>query len=451
MLFCSPVFMFFFVAYWIVWCLVPKTWQLWVIIFGSLIFYGYWNWNYVLIPVVLTFLSYVGGLWVSNTQRPESRRLKLMFCIIILATPLFVFKYANFFAGKEIIFFELPLGISFITFTLIAYLVDVSGRTYPVEPSIAWLMGYVTFFPQLIAGPILRPSELLPQLKEIGSVSLKVRYQAMTIFTVGLAKKLVFADQLQPYVDQAFLTTGNGIDLLIGLYLYPVQLYCDFSGYSDMAIGLALFYGVELPLNFDRPYIAASVNDLWRRWHMTLTSWLKDYVYIPLVRRSNLVSWKLVSIFFTMVLCGFWHGAAWTYIIWGGMNGIFLCIGSIFKIAHFSFRLPKIVKILITFHTFAVSAIFVRAHNVANAFDMFGCIQSWRNIELINVITLAYPIVLMLVFYVMHPLDNIHLIKKSTEKLNPWLLATLLVIAWLMAITLSAGSGGSRKFVYFDF
>lgn len=453
MLFCSSVFFIFFVIYLTVWMIVPKKWLLGVVILGSLTFYGYWDWTSLALPIGLTIVAYFAGQWLLNFEGEQSQNFRLGLSILILVSPLFIFKYLNFFTGKELIGLGLPIGISFITFTLVAYLVDVSRQAYSVEKSPFWLLGYVTFFPQLIAGPILRPVELLPQLKKFPPVPLSIRWQAVTIFTLGLTKKLIFADQVKPYVDQAFLAAnnGNGLNWLAGFYLFPIQVYCDFSGYSDMAIGLALFFGITLPINFDRPFTSETTTELWRRWHITLSFWFRDYVYFPLIQKKNQPSWKLFSKFFTMILCGFWHGAAWTFIIWGGFNGILLCFETPFKKTKGTFSIPRWLKIVITFHLFAFGSIFFRAHDLSNALDMINCAFIWKDIEVTHFTSLAYPMALSMIFYAAHPLDNIRLIKKSAARLSPWVLSSILVVVWLIALALGATNGGSSKFIYFDF
>ena len=451
MLFCSSIFIIFFISYFLIWRITPNRSRLWVIIVGGLIFYGYWNWRYAVLPVTLSLISYYGGKWISGSGNSTKRRQALALSVSIVISPLFFFKYFNFFAGKEVITFGLPLGISFITFTLIAYLVDVYQRSYPVESSLSWLTGYLLFFPQLIAGPILRPAELLPQLKLPVTVSLHTRYQALSIFTLGMAKKLIFADQVKNYVEHAFLTGGSGYEGFIALYTFPVQLYCDFSGYSDMAIGLALFFGIQLPINFDRPYMADSFTDIWRRWHITLSFWFRDYVYFPLIGRGSSTFRKIVCKIFTMGLCGFWHGASWTYLTWGLLNGVYLGIEHFFKVFRLPFHLPKILKRLLTFHMWALAVIFIPAHDIPNALEILGNIICWKGFESSKLSDLAYPIILTVIFYILHPFDSIHLIKRAADNLRPWWMVTVIILIWLVAVTLSSTSGGSAKFIYFDF
>ena len=451
MLFCSTVFLFFFLSYLLIWRITSHSFKLWVIIAGGLIFYGYWNWNYLLIPIMLTLVGYIGGICISRSVNHIKRNLTLAIVVFITVLPLLIFKYLNFFAGREIITLGLPLGISFITFTLIAYLVDVYRRSYPAEPSLSWLMGYIVFFPQLIAGPILRPAELLPQLKKTVSASWHARYQALCIFTVGMVKKLCFADQIDSYVAHAFQVGGKGYEGLIALYTFPVQLYCDFSGYSDMAIGLALFFGINLPINFDRPYLATSCTDIWRRWHITLSFWFRDYVYFPLLGRGSSSIHKVLCKLFTMILCGFWHGAGWTFLAWGFLHGIFLSIEHFLNKSKIPFNPPKPLKIIFTFHLWAVATVIFAAPDLSNALEILGNVFSGSGYKSSTLSGLVYPITLTLIFYIVHPFDSIHLIKKAADNLNPWFMITMISLIWLIAITLSSSSGGSAKFIYFDF
>jgi len=452
MLFCSPVFFFFFAAYVLFWFLIPPQRRLWLIIFGSLVFYGYWNWHYVFIPVLLTLVSYLGGVWIWACPKPKMRKLRLAFSIALLISPLIYYKYINFFTGREIVTGSLPLGISFVTFTLIAYLVDVYRKTYSAEASFSWLTGFVVFFPQLIAGPILRPAELLPQLKSHISVTLTQQYQAICIFTLGLAKKMIFADQIKIFVDQAFMSGGGGDLWPIALYGFPVQVYCDFSGYSDMAIGLALFFGIHLPINFDRPYLAASITEIWRRWHITLSFWFRDYVYFVITEKDSSLVHRMLAKLFTMILCGIWHGAAWTFILYGGLHGVFLGAELWIKSFKIRFSLPRIIKILITFHLWAFALIIFRAPDMSKAIEVAGNVVTFGgDMTLHPMKNLGYPILLMVIFYVSHPFDSIQKFKDMLKKTHPIIVVPMILILWLTVLTLGATAGGSSKFVYFEF
>lgn len=453
MLFCSPTFLLFFLVYVVIWRITPSQWRLAVIIIGSLTFYGYWNWRFLYIPVLLTLISHISAKWIDKSPQKAIRRYRLAVCISILMIPLLFFKYFNFFAGKIIVSCGLPIGISFITFTLIAYLIDVAKKTYPLETSISWLMGYVCFFPQLIAGPILRPHELLPQLKKFNPVSAQIRSQAFIIFTVGLAKKLIMADQLKPYVDKAYLMADHGrfMDWLVAVYGFPAQIYCDFSGYSDMAIGLALFFGVHLPVNFNRPFLSASVSELWGRWHITLSYWFRDYVYIPLGGKTPSLPRRFLSKVMTMVLCGFWHGASWNFVVWGFLQGGCIGIEYLLKTCHAGRPWPRRIKVLITFHVWVVILIVFRAHDMSNAIDMLYAGFGWSTFHFSDLKNLLYPITLMVVFYITHRFDHINIIKKATTDWRPSFIATGTLILWLISITLSSGNVDSPRFIYFDF
>jgi alginate O-acetyltransferase complex protein AlgI len=297
-LFNSPVFFVFFICYLIVHWLTPQRFRLWTMIAGSTVFYGYWNWVFTGLPFALVLLAFLTTWWTVSAA-PGERRLRLGVSIVVLLTPLLVFKYTNFIwhdvigamvnlegiaPDGRLLNFALPLGISFVTFTLIAYLVDVSTGRYPAPASPRWLLGYTLFFPHLIAGPILRPHELIPQLQRQMPIRRGNLLPGLALFTSGLIKKMVFADPIGAVVTAIYAQPdGRGAaEYLFALYGFSVQIYCDFSGYTDMALGTALILGVRLPGNFLRPYLATSIADFWRRWHITLSHWLRDYIYIPL-------------------------------------------------------------------------------------------------------------------------------------------------------------------------
>ncbi|HVZ18381.1 MAG TPA: MBOAT family O-acyltransferase, partial [Terriglobales bacterium] len=273
MLFSSPTFIVFFACYIVAHALTPARFRVYTMIAGSGVFYGYWNWTYTGLPFLLTVLTFVAVAW---TMSSNTRKGRLAISIVALLTPLLFFKYTNFVwndviggaarlagasIGGQLLSVGLPLGISFVTFTLIAYLVDVATGKYPQQVSLRWLLGYVLFFPHLIAGPILRPHELIPQLQRGMPLLRRNVLPGLALFASGLVKKLVFADPIgavvtSVYSEPASRTTA---ECLFALYGFSVQIYCDFSGYTDMALGLAMILGIRLPGNFLRPYLATSV------------------------------------------------------------------------------------------------------------------------------------------------------------------------------------------------
>ncbi len=453
MLFCSSVFFVFFIVFLLLWYATPKKWHHWLIIIASLYFYGYWNWSYTLLPLGLTLGGFFSIKWIDNATGPQNKKFRLALCIAVMLIPLFIFKYLNFFLRREIITVGLPLGISYITFTLIAYLIDVAKKDYPAESHFSWLLAYVTYFPQLIAGPILRPRELLPQLKQNLQPTNLVRWQAVTIFTAGLVKKLIFADQIKPFVDSIYSVKGtpDALQSVIGFYLFPAQIYCDFSGYTDMAIGLALFFGIQLPMNFNRPFLSCSTTEVWRRWQITLSFWLRDYLYIPIVKKYNYKYIKPIAKFITLTLCGLWHGANWTYVVWGSFNGILLIVESLFKNTQWSRRLPKPIKILTTFHLFAFGVVFVRSRTIDQAWDILRSLFFWQSFTLGDVSPYAYPLMLCSLTYFSHHWDCMDCLKEVVERSNRFLLTASLSVLWFLAVILNVLGGGSSKFIYFDF
>jgi D-alanyl-lipoteichoic acid acyltransferase DltB (MBOAT superfamily) len=308
---------------------------------ASLFFYGWWNPQYVLLLLASILFNFnAGNAIVRAVDTPRKKRL-LVFALCANLALLGYYKYANFFldnlnaltgAGWSFSDIILPLGISFFTFTQIAFLVDAyQGKAR--EYSLVHYGLFVTYFPHLIAGPILHHREMMPQFAqpEIYRPQYDLLAAGMTIFIIGLAKKVLIADGVAPYAAPVFDAPAAGITLTMleawcGALAYTFQLYFDFSGYSDMAVGLSLLFGVRLPVNFHSPYKAVNIVDFWRRWHMTLSRFLRDYLYIPLGGNRKGARRRYLSLMATMLLGGLWHGAGWTFVLWGGLHGIYLVI-----------------------------------------------------------------------------------------------------------------------------
>lgn len=308
----------------------------------SLIFYGWWSAKYLflLIPLMLINFSVanlIASLRKDNRRHRAKAILILGLCINLGA--LGYYKYANFFVDNLNTLFGLdlflasiilPLGISFFTFQKIALLVDVyNGKTSRLN--LLDFSLFVVFFPQLIAGPIVHHSEVMPQFKQLGKMQANLFILGITLFAMGLAKKVLLADTAAVYATPQFDAVANGIQLGMiaawsGALAYTAQLYFDFSAYSDMAIGTGLMFGIHLPLNFASPYKAANIIDFWRRWHMTLSRFLRDYIYIPLGGNRKGKMRRFVNLFATMVLGGIWHGAGWSFLVWGALHGGYLMI-----------------------------------------------------------------------------------------------------------------------------
>lgn len=308
----------------------------------SLVFYGWWSARYLLLLIPLMLVNYgIANSIVALRGENRLRQAKLVFFLglAINLAALGYYKYANFFVDNLNVLFGLdlvlatiilPLGISFFTFQKIALLVDVyrgrTGRLNLLDFSL-----FVAFFPQLIAGPIVHHSEVMPQFKQLGRMQSSLVALGVTLFVMGLAKKVLLADTAATYATPQFDAAASGIQLDLiaawsGALAYTAQLYFDFSAYSDMAIGIGLMFGIRLPLNFASPYKAANVIDFWRRWHMTLSRFLRDYIYIPLGGNRKGKMRRFVNLFATMLLGGIWHGAGWTFVVWGALHGGYLII-----------------------------------------------------------------------------------------------------------------------------
>lgn len=346
------------------------------LIFMSLAFYSYWDINNL--PILLTSIiaNYIFGHFLTQKKDKITLTCGILFNLAFLG----YFKYTDFVIQNINTLLNtdiplqnivLPLGISFFTFTQTAYLVDVyRGETKEYSKSDYLL--FVTIFPHLIAGPILYHKDMIPQFSV--SENYKVNYKNITYgiiwFVIGLFKKVIIADKLAITANQAFSNVDKltMYDAWIGSLAYTLQLYFDFSAYSEMAIGLGLMFNYNLPLNFNLPYRSCSIIEFWRRWHMTLSAFLKNYLYIPL--GGNRTGHHLRNIMITMFLGGLWHGAGWTFIVWGCIHGIFICINHVWRKT--KIILPKALCWFLTFNAVNIAWIFFRAEDISSAFSIIN-------------------------------------------------------------------------------
>ena len=445
MLFSSLAFFIFLPICFLLWRLTPKSKRLWLLILASLVFYGYWNYSYTLLPI---FLTLIGFLTVTAYREyPKKKKLILFIGLTILILPLFYFKYANFIFARTVSDLDLPLGISFITFTLIAYIVDVARGEYKTPEGMKNLSAYILFFPQLIAGPILRPVELITQLKKKISWNDLYIILGLFIFCIGLLKKVMIADTLATFVDPVYLnpSLASFNDFIIAFYGFSAQIYFDFSGYTDMAIGVALIFGIKLPINFDSPYSSHSIQEFWRRWHMTLSRWFRDYVYIPLGGNRTGSSRTALNLVITMTLCGIWHGAGWNFIIWGFVHGLLVLFSRNSSPSKNKFR--NILKISLTFHLVTILWVFFRADSLSHAFEIFGLFMN--SVPQFNFYESLIFLLAVTTFFMTHHFDKYEVFVKLNQKLKTSYKILFIGLSLILCVLFSNGSSG--EFIYFDF
>jgi D-alanyl-lipoteichoic acid acyltransferase DltB (MBOAT superfamily) len=385
--------LFFLIVFTAVWAASGSNeWRKILLLIASWVFYGAWDWRFVALLIGSAFLNW-GSARLIARQPDEARRARKTILILGIAANLCVlgfFKYYGFFVEQlgdllrgagfardlPLMQVVLPVGISFFTFQGMSYLADVHNRKLaPARLLDVTLL--MSFFPHLVAGPIVRGSDLLPQFAETPRLTRDMASMGLLLIVWGLFKKAVIASELSTgLVDPVFFDPAahSRLDLIAASYGYAVQIYCDFSAYSDMAIGIAALLGYRFPLNFNQPYRAASLQDFWRRWHISLSSWLRDYLYIGALggNRKGFAR-QCLNLLMTMLLGGLWHGAKWTFVIWGGLHGGVLALERIWERVRPAWmpRLPKVLGILITFHIVVIGWIFFRAESFDAAIGYF--------------------------------------------------------------------------------
>jgi len=417
MLFTSLQFFVFLAAVAILYFLLPRKLQIYWLLLASLYFYASFEGKFLFVLLCDTIIAYLCARAIAGSTCEKHRKYWVAVAGILIFGWLGFFKYFNFvndslrsvFIALGLSYFVphisilLPIGISFYSFQLFGYVMDVYRHKCEAEKNIVTLSVFASFFPQTVAGPIGRASALLPQIHTPQVFSSENLVVGMQMVLWGLFKKVVIADRLAAYVNTMFHLpdTHSGASLLLAVYLFTFQIYYDFSGYSDIAIGSARILGFRLMKNFDYPYFASNITDFWKRWHISLSSWFGEYLYIPL--GGNRVShWKWVrNIMVVFLVSGLWHGANWTFIVWGALHGIFYFIARGWTILFPFIAIKKWLKVLITFHSVAFAWIFFRASSLHDAciiisriFTQWGKFQ-WSG-SLISV-ALMFPLLSLMV------------------------------------------------------
>jgi alginate O-acetyltransferase complex protein AlgI len=466
MVFTSVYYFLFFISYFLFFNFIKSGYRLHLIIIGSLIFYGWGNPVMILVPVILSAIAFWGGRLALGMEEGLVARNRLLVLVVLLLVPLTYFKYKHFLyneiivpiVGTSTVSFgvALPLGISFMTFTIVSYVVDVYKKRFPPTQSFFHVFAYVLYFPRLIAGPITRPSELIPQLLRNKSTTMASVGFGLTLFTIGLVKKVLFADSMGDVVNPVF-DNPMGHSLLtywLAMLGYTVQIYCDFSGYTDMALGSSIMLGVRIPINFNKPYLALNLQDFWHRWHITLSKWLRQYIYIPLGGNRCSKSKYLSNIIVTMVVCGIWHGANWTFLLWGILHGIGLLVISVTKFSQTASRamktIPSQLKWLLTFIFIVVTWVVFRSPNVDTArIILIGAFTGNLNFDIAFFKANIFHLALLVLFAIVHRFDSLSNVRFVYRWINKGALTTFLIIAFATAIAITTDN--PKAFIYFDF
>jgi D-alanyl-lipoteichoic acid acyltransferase DltB (MBOAT superfamily) len=437
-------------------------------------FYGFWNWRYCFLLFALSAFAWLIAKLIMAKKLIPTPEWYLGVGISFFVLVLIYCKYTGFLLEtfqSLMIWFDpnstlsiidnpiLPLGISFITFHAISLLFDAYRQKLMQTPSLVNVLLYVSFFPQLIAGPILRASQFLPQLEKPRQADYIRITRAGILITMGLFKKVIIANYLATQlVDDVFSNTGEHVSTLLGVYGYAIQIYCDFSGYTDIAIGCAMLLGYQFPLNFRNPYIASSIQDFWHRWHITLSTWLRDYLYIPMGGSRYGLPRMLICLIVTMLIGGLWHGASWQFIIWGGYHGLLLVIYHLWakwaNNKNFSWRnskLWKIFSIVFVFHLVTLGWIFFRATNMSDAFRVMNDIGQ----ELISGTVFTYADSLAIIAILVGlglqyiPIRVRAKIERFIGRRSAWIQGIMTAIC--IALIEYFGPIGVAPFIYFQF
>lgn len=434
-----------------------------------------WNVKYIALLFVFTLINYIAARLISTSSRPLDKKLYLCISIVTSLGLLFVFKYYGFFTSlfRSNCFPELgvllPVGISFYTFQTLSYTIDVYRGDIRVEKNLARFALYVSFFPQLVAGPIERAGHLLGQFSVRHYFSYSRVVNGILLILWGFFQKVVIADRLAVFVDAVFNNPSKyyGITIWVATVFFAFQIYCDFSGYTDIARGCARILGFELMQNFKSPYFATSLQNFWRRWHISLSTWLRDYLYIPLGgNRSSTIRW-LVNILIVFLFCGLWHGASWNFVVWGALHGLLMVLAvitspcrvklaEILQLVHFPIT-HRFFKIVIVFSLVCFCWIFFRANSINDAFVLIRnslIFNGDNNIVVqdgLSSLQMALSIILIFVLITINVVQekiDVYTLLSNQPFIFRWLLYLLLV--WTIII-LGAYDNDLVQFIYFQF
>lgn len=454
-----------------------------MLLIASYYFYMNWNANYAVLIAFSTLVTYVSGLLLGKTEKQTSRKIIVGMSFTINLLILFFYKYFNFlsdaiesiliFLGVKINLPELslllPVGISFYTFQALSYTVDVYRREIKPEKSLGIYALFVSFFPQLVAGPIERSKHLLPQLKEFNQLNYKNLKSGGYLILWGFFKKIVIADNLSVVVNTIYSSPEEftGIETTIGVIFFSIQIFCDFSAYTDIARGVARLMGIDIMKNFDSPYFSLNITEFWRRWHISLSTWFRDYLYIPLGGSRRGINRMYFNLFLVFLISGLWHGASMNFVIWGGLHGILIVLEK--KLSKRSGLLKwdksslsyKILKIMTTFSLVTFLWVFFRADTFSDALTVVSNLFNWEATNVFNGsvynlgltqgsfwISIFFVLVMLVVEYYNSFVGNISQLVIKQNIVFRWSLYLSIIF-----IILVFGNYGAeqQQFIYFQF
>ncbi|MGO3237501.1 MAG: MBOAT family O-acyltransferase [Psychroflexus halocasei] len=446
-----------------------------LIVASSYVFYGWWDWRFLSLIAFSTIVDYTIGVTLSKQKNHSKRKLLLWISILVNLGFLGFFKYYNFFLENFISAFSffgteinanslniiLPVGISFYTFQTLSYTIDIYRKKLEPTKDIVAFSAFVSFFPQLVAGPIERATNLLPQFYKKRQFIYANAIDGMRQILWGMFKKVVIADNCARYANDIFNHSDDysGSTLVLGAIFFTFQIYGDFSGYSDIAIGTSRLFGFNLKQNFAFPYFSRDIAEFWRRWHISLSTWFRDYLYIPLGGSRGGTSMKIRNIFIIFVVSGFWHGANWTFIVWGALNAVYFLPLLLTKsnrnnleIVAYNRSLPKLsefLSILLTFSLTVIAWIFFRAENISHAFSIIS--EIFSNSIFSSLEVLPIKIIILISFMLIiewfgrknkHALSNALQLKKRYMRWSLYIFICILIFVF---------KGHLQEFIYFQF
>ena len=442
-------------------------------IVASYAFYAYWDYRFLSLVIITSIVCYVAGLWIAKTDDQARRKAILIISLVINFGILGLFKYFNFFVTSfsellrslgisgsiSTLQLILPLGISFYTFKVITYTVDIYRREMEPTNDILAFFAFVSFFPTMIAGPIDRARNLLPQFLKKRAFNDPEARDGLRQMLNGFLKKMIIADNLSPFTDDIFTNYAqyDGLTLLIGVFFFAIQIYCDFSGYSDIAIGTARLLGFEVMRNFNYPYFSRDIAEFWRKWHISLSTWFRDYLYVPLCGRKPSRGKKARNIIITFAICGLWHGANWTFVVWGVLLGLYFLPITVVRTKRYlgtagegkllpSFR--EAVAMLGTFLLVLLAWIFFKSNSIGDAFGFIYRMFSYPFMRLGYSTYLPMILASVGLLY----LEWVQRKKKFMLQIKNFPVPVRWAVYYVSAIILLVfGAFGSNEFIYFQF